>query len=76
MNADLIVAIAAIITALSGLLGSILSHRKLTALMEYRLGEVEKRLDSHNHYAEKFADSAVAIAQIQKDIEYLRGKNE
>lgn len=76
MNTELIMAIAAIITALSGILSSVLSHRKLTALMEYRLREVEKRLDSHNHYAEKFADSAVAIAQIQKDIEYLRGKNE
>lgn len=37
-----------------------------------RLDDVEKKLDEHNGYAEKFAESAVVMAKMQKDIEYLR----
>ena len=33
---------------------------------------VDKKLDEHNGYAEKFANSEKAIVAIQKDIEYLR----
>ncbi len=41
--------------------------------------EIKKRLDEHNHYAEKFADNSKQIAimnerqiQMQKDIDYLK----
>ena len=73
---ELIIAIAALITAVGSIVGTILSNRRLVALLEYRMGEVEKRLDQHNHYAEKFSDAAVKIAEIQKDIEYMRKANE
>ena len=43
------------------------------------LNSVKKRLDEHNHYAEKFAENAKDVAvmnerieRIQKDIEYLK----
>lgn len=36
------------------------------------LGEVKKRLDQHNGYAEKFANASKDITAIQKDIEYLK----
>lgn len=35
---------------------------------------VDKKLDEHNGYAEKFANSEKAIVAIQKDIEYLRNE--
>lgn len=35
---------------------------------------VDKKLDEHNGYAKKFADSSKDIALIQKDIEYLKKK--
>lgn len=37
-----------------------------------QLVEVKKRLDSHNGYAEKFADARKDIAVMQKDIEYVK----
>lgn len=37
-----------------------------------QLIEVKKRLDSHNGYAEKFADARKDIAVMQKDIEYVK----
>lgn len=38
------------------------------------LEDVKKRLDTHNGYAEKFANASKDIALIQKDIEYLKRK--
>lgn len=37
-----------------------------------RFDYVNKRLDEHNHYAEKFSDIAKSMAVMQKDIEYLK----
>lgn len=37
--------------------------------------EIKKRLDQHNGYAEKFAESKTAIVAIQKDIEYLKERS-
>jgi len=37
-----------------------------------QLIEVKRRLDSHNGYAEKFADARKDIAVMQKDIEYVK----
>ena len=36
------------------------------------LEEVKKRLDEHNHYAEKFSEIKLDIEGIKKDIEYIR----
>ena len=41
------------------------------ARLDERLKAVERRLDSHNHYAEKFSEAAISIAEIQKDIKTL-----
>lgn len=34
--------------------------------------EIKTRLDTHNKYAEKFGDIKIDIANIKKDIEYIR----
>lgn len=36
------------------------------------LTEVKKRLDSHNGYAEKFANASRDIAITQKDVEFIK----
>lgn len=33
---------------------------------------IKKRLDTHNHYAEKIGDIEISIVSIKKDIEYIR----
>lgn len=40
--------------------------------MREQMTDIRKQLAEHNGYAEKFADTAVAIKGIQKDIEYLK----
>lgn len=37
--------------------------------------EIKKRLDQHNSYAEKFAETKTAMVAIQKDIEYLKERS-
>lgn len=37
-----------------------------------RLDAIEHKLDIHNGYAQKFADTTNAITAIQKDVEYLK----
>ena len=40
--------------------------------IKIELVEVKKRLDSHNGYAEKFADARRDIAITQKDVEFIK----
>lgn len=38
------------------------------------MARVDKKLDTHNGYAEKFAGASKDIALIQKDLEWLKKK--
>lgn len=38
------------------------------------LARMNKKLDEHNGYAKKFADTSVALTALQKDVEYLKEK--
>lgn len=46
--------------------------KKTNQLINYRLDSIEKKVDLHNGYAEKFASTAKDISSIQKDIEWLK----
>lgn len=41
-----------------------------------RLTKIEKKLDEHNHYAERFGEIKIDITSMKKDIEYLRKAKE
>ena len=41
-------------------------------MMDVRLDNIEKRLDSHNKYAEKFASMTEAITEIKTDIKWFK----
>lgn len=45
--------IIAVITGLFALLGTYMANRKAAALMEYRLSELEKKVDKHNNTIER-----------------------
>ena len=42
------------------------------ARQDERMKAIEKKLDTHNGYAEKISSIEKSIAMIQKDIEYIR----
>lgn len=64
----LIAGIGGTLTGIGAILSAILMHRKTVALLEWRMQSVEKKLDSHNGYAEKFAQTSADIADMRKDI--------
>ena len=41
---------------------------------EMRLDSIEKKLDEHNGYAEKFGDIAVSLAEIRTQIKHIEEK--
>lgn len=43
----------ALITALGALCGTYIANRKAAALMEYRLEQLEKKVDKHNNLVER-----------------------
>ena len=53
MNTEIIVAIIAFLGTLTG---SYFSQRKSTALVTYRLEQLEKKVDKHNHMIERMSN--------------------
>ena len=72
MTVEMITAIGALIAGLASIVNAIVMNRKTTALMQYRLEQVEKKLDSHNGYAKMFSESADRIAKIETDIAVIK----
>lgn len=81
--------IVAIIAGISAVLGAYISNaatlrRKSRedsikeALREQkimnRLDRLEKKVDEHNEYGRKFGEISLSIQGIQKDIEWIKGK--
>lgn len=42
--------------------------------LDDRLGSIEKKLDEHNGYAQKFEEVSIRMVKIEKDIEYIKDK--
>lgn len=40
--------------------------------IDEKIGKLEKKVDIHNGYAEKFSEIATSITAMSKDIEYIR----
>jgi len=63
-----------VITIISSVLVAFISAFTSLGLVNWRLQQIEKKLDIHNGYAEKFGEITADIKLIQKDVEYLKEK--
>ena len=72
MDSAMITAIGALIVGIASTISAILLNRKTVALLEYRMGQVEKKLDSHNGYAKLFSETASEISKMQTDIAVIK----
>lgn len=72
MSIEMFTAIGAFLVGTASVISAILLNRKTTALMEYRLTKVEEKLDSHNGYAQKFAETTDSIGKIKTDIAVIK----
>ena len=91
MNIEIITAIigavAVILSALLGYFSAVKKHEVEDAKREQeqkdlfkeifkQMNNIEKRLDEHNKYAEKYVETAKTLVAIQKDIAFLKEMKE
>lgn len=91
MNIEVLTAIigasAVILSALLGYFSAVKKHEVEDAKREQeqkdlfkeifkQMNTIEKRLDEHNHYAEKYVETAKTLVAIQKDIAFLKEMKE
>ena len=57
--------VAAILSLIGTLGGAYLAGRKTTALVVYRLSELEKKVDKHNHVVERMYEVEKKLALIK-----------
>lgn len=72
MSASAVAVIVAIITGLFSVVGQWLISREREARLDERLKGVEKRLDTHNNYAEKIGQIQIDIAEMAVEIKNLK----
>ena len=68
------VIIVAIITGICSVIGQWLISREREIRLDERLKSVEKKLDEHNGYAQKFEAIQIDIAKISTKLENVEGK--
>ena len=65
--------VPAIITGLLSLAGVYFANRKSSALIEYRLKELEKKVDKHNQVVERTFALEGRMNEAEHDIRDLKG---
>lgn len=68
MNSTIIVALISLVGTLAGSLGGILVSSKLT---NYRIEQLEKKVDKHNNFAEKIPILSTKIDMLSERVEEL-----
>ena len=75
MTAEIIVGLgSAAITGLLSLAGVYLANRKSAALIEYRLGQLEQKVDKHNKVVERTFVLEGAVTELQHDVRDLKAR--
>lgn len=69
MNDVIIVAILSLVGTLIGTLGGILAASKLT---NYRIEQLEKKVEKHNNLVERMYDVEKKVAIDEEEIEHLK----
>lgn len=62
----------ALIPAIASFVGVYVSNRKSAALMEYRLQELEKKVEKHNEIATRTIQLEGRMTEAEHDIKYLK----
>lgn len=71
MNNDIIIALVSFGGTMVGTFGGILTSSKL---VNYRIEQLEKKVDKHNKFAERLPVIETQIKDIYHDLDELKGK--
>lgn len=66
--------IVALISFAGIVISAVISALVASSLMKYRLEQLEKKVDAHNAWGEKFQAQTTDIALIKQDIKYIKEK--
>lgn len=69
---DWIAFAAAAVTAVLSFLGTYVSNRKQTAVVEYRMTQLEQKVDAHNKMVERMYIAEGKITELQHDVADLK----
>ena len=58
----------ALVTVIGNIVISLISNRKSMALIEYRLGQLEKKVDLHNNVIDRTYELEKQVAVIKEDL--------
>ena len=74
MSETVIAALSALGTGILSLLGVYISNRKSTALISYRIEQLEHKVDVHNRVVERVFKLEGEMTEAQHDIRDLKSK--
>lgn len=74
MSVEMITAIGAFLLGVAGILSAILVNAKTVAVLQTEIKEMKQKLDVHNGYAEKFAETTKSIGKMETDIAVIKTK--
>lgn len=74
MSETVIAALSALGTGILSLLGVYIANRKSTALISYRLEQLEHKVDVHNRVVERVFKLEGEMTEAQHDIRDLKSK--
>lgn len=73
MSDAVIAALSALGSGLLSLLGVYFANRKSSALIAYRLEELERKVDKHNQVVERTFKLEGQVTELQHDVRDLKG---
>lgn len=73
MSDAVIAALSALGTGLLSLIGVYFANRKSSALIAYRLEQLEKKVDKHNKVVERTFVLEGQVTELQHDVRDLKG---
>ena len=73
MSDAVIAALSALGTGVLSLIGVYFANRKSSALIAYRLEQLEKKVDKHNKVVERTFILEGQVTELQHDVLYLKG---
>lgn len=66
--------IVAVLSLIGTLIGSAMSSNRIKVLIEYRVGELEKKVDKHNQMIERTYKLEGRMDEVEHDIRDIKAK--
>ncbi|MFA5628537.1 MAG: hypothetical protein WC965_13845 [Thiohalomonadaceae bacterium] len=73
MSTELAMVIVGALGVMGSVAGSLIVNRKTKALFEYRMDQMEVKLDRHNHFGERLKGVETGLTNVCERVDRLEG---